>query len=182
MSLLISCRGLLDRRDALSNLFTKMTHDSAFRRFRVRSPLISERPAASASKTANYDGIYEPLRRTAPGEISNLDIYLARPRAVCFVAKRLSTRAASHRRERSPLESLLGPVSVAFRRGRIPRSFRVTRGRGGDQRPSYVDVSYAPLLDQPPPHGRLLKPLACQRANVSQRRRRRLRVSSSARS
>lgn len=72
---------------ALSNFFMKMTHNSAAGfacgpRCPVlrRRILIPERPERHRATRPNYDGIYEPLRR-APGKISNLDIYLLRPRA-----------------------------------------------------------------------------------------------------
>lgn len=80
---------LAARPAALSNFFTKLTHNSAVG-FARRSPMPGSRgggesefpkePERHWATRPNYDGIYEPLRR-APRKISNLDIYLLRPRA-----------------------------------------------------------------------------------------------------
>lgn len=91
-------------------------------RFRVRSPvpglrrriLIPERPERHRATRPNYGGIYEPLRR-APGKISNLDIYLLRPRAsqtgpssaARLSRERIFSSVATPRGERSSLKLFL---------------------------------------------------------------------------
>lgn len=88
----------------------------------------------TASETANYDGIYEPLRR-APGKISNLDIYLRAPTRDAqpgpsgqLCRDRLSSSGTHHHTERDERSSLklFHAVSCHFfsSRKRIPTSDR----------------------------------------------------------
>lgn len=158
--------------------FMKMTHNLAAG-FACGSPdpdawfpmrqriLIPERSERHWTTRPNYDGIYEPLR-CAPKKISNLDIYLLRPRALqtgprnvgLLCRERLFSSMPRRRGERSSLKFLdrRRNFSSLFMLGEFQRVSRSGRGHSGEQHPFYVNVLCCFWISR----GRLL-PLVAER-------------------